>query len=69
MHGQILQYKLSYLLPTHRGTGSLLVTVAAAGDVPQGGIGGALTNQISETAQAAGIQVEVEVTRYGEYNY
>jgi hypothetical protein len=46
------------------GTGSLLVTVAAAGDIPQGGVGGALANQITETAEAAGIQVVVEVTRY-----
>ena len=39
---------------------------AADGEIPSGGIGDALANQITETADASGIQVTVEVTRYGK---
>ena len=36
------------------------------GDFPSGGVGGALSEQITATAQQAGIDITVEVTRFGE---
>ena len=38
------------------------------GEFPPGGVGGALSEQITATAQEAGIDVNVEVTRFGEYH-
>ena len=52
-----------------RGPGSLLVTVATEGELPSGGVGGALANQIDVTAEAAGIEVTVQVTRFGQYTH
>ena len=46
---------------------SLLITVAAENEFPPGGVGTALTDQITATAQAAGIVVTVQVTRFGKY--
>jgi hypothetical protein len=42
--------------------------VATAGDFPPGGVGSALSDQITATARDAGIEVTVEVTRFGEYH-
>ena len=49
------------------GDSSLLITVAAENEFPPGGVGTALTDQITATAQAAGIVVTVQVTRFGKY--
>ena len=40
--------------------------MAAADKFPPGGVGGVLSEQITATAQQAGIDVTVEVTRFGE---
>jgi hypothetical protein len=43
---------------------NLLITVAAESEFPPGGVGGSLVSQITDTAQAAGIEVTVEVIRF-----
>jgi hypothetical protein len=43
---------------------NVLITVATAGDFPPGGVGSALSDQITATARDAGIEVTVEVTRF-----
>ena len=53
-------------IPPYSGDSSLLITVAAENEFPSGGVGGALTDQIASTAEAAGINVTVQVTRFGE---
>ena len=48
------------------GDANLLLTLAAENDFPAVDVGGALSDQITTTALAAGIEVTVEVTRFGE---
>lgn len=65
-HHLIITYIIIINILSHSDDNNLLVTVVTEEGFPPEGVGRALSDQITATGAAAGIVVNVQVTRFGE---